>query len=174
MTKDEFKTRVLPVKDKIFRLAFALLKSRSRAKDAVQDVYLKLWNMRRKLPKYNSVEALAITITKNTCLDTLRSYRNRNQNKCGIEKMTILDDRNNPVQEIEQKERFKQVHDNIKGLPDQQRLILHLREIEQYTYDEIEEITDMSRNNIRVTLSRGRKKVKEEYQKNQHYEGGKD
>lgn len=174
MRKEEFKTHLLPVKGKIYRLALTMLSSRTEAEDTVQDVYVKLWNMRQTLAEYKSIEALAVTITKNLCIDKLRSYRSRNQNDGGLEMMTLAgSERYNPEQQAELNESMKQVQSIINRLPDQQRMVLHLRDIEQYTYDEIEKMTDMKRNNIRVTLSRARKSVRNEYFKQQDYENRK-
>ena len=85
MDKQEFKTLVLPSKGKLFRIALSLLSSREEAEDTLQDVFLKLWHMREKLPQYNSVEALAVTMTKNLCLDKLRSYKHRKQDDGEVE-----------------------------------------------------------------------------------------
>lgn len=171
MTKEEFKARVLPVKGKLFRLAVTMLNGRQEAEDTIQDAYLKLWNMRERLSEYNSIEALAVTVTKNLCLDKLKSYRNRKQNDGGLEYMQLASTgQNNPAETIELNESLRHVHEIIGQLPDQQRLVIHLRDIEQYSYEEIAEMTGLKVNNIRVALSRARKNVREEYQKKQNYE----
>lgn len=171
MTKEEFKTRVLPVKGKLFRLAVTMLSSRHEAEDTIQDAYLKLWNMRERLSEYSSVEALAVTITKNLCLDKLRSYRNRKQNAGGLEHMQLVSaEQNDPAKTLELNESLQEVHELIAGLPDQQRLVIHLRDIEQHSYEEIAKMTGLKVNNIRVALSRARKSVREEYIRKQNYE----
>ncbi|HKK45302.1 MAG TPA: RNA polymerase sigma factor [Balneolaceae bacterium] len=171
MTKEEFKTRVLPVKGKLFQLAVTMLNGRQEAEDAIQDVYLKLWNMRERLSEYHSIEALAVTVTKNLCLDRLRSYRNRKRNAGGLEHMQLVSaGQNDPAETVELNESLQHVRDIIARLPDQQRLVIHLRDIEQYSYEEIAEITGLKVNNIRVALSRARKSVRKEYVKKQNYE----
>jgi len=138
-------------------------------------LYLKLWNMRLELTEYDSVEALAMTMMKNLCIDELRSYRHRNVNDEVIEQDKIsAGDRHNPGRNMEINESLGQVRKIIRQLPERQRLILHLRDIEQYSYDEIETMTEMSRNNIRVTLSRARKRVHQEFLKIQDYDYQKD
>jgi RNA polymerase sigma-70 factor (ECF subfamily) len=170
METEEFKSLVLPFKDKLFRLADTMLDNRPESEDVIQDVYLKLWNMRAELSKYNSVEAFAVTVTKNLCIDKLRSYRSKNQNEDGLEQIKIPSEINNPEYTFELKESLQQVHEIIRTLPKQQSVVLHLRDIEQYSYDEIEGMTGLSRNNIRVTLSRARKKMREKYLEKYHYE----
>lgn len=170
MKPNEFKSQLLPVKGKLYRLALTLLNSGPEAEDTVQDVFLKLWNMRAELSQYNSIEALAVTMTKNMCIDKLRSYRQRHQNDGGLDSVSLNSDgHHTPDRVLETSEQLQQVQHIVSQLPEQQRLVLHLRDFEQYNYDEIEEMTELSRNNIRVTLSRARKYVREQYLKREEY-----
>lgn len=170
MTKEDFKALVLPSRDKLFRIALSLLSDRQEAEDTLQDAYLKLWNMRDKLPEYNSAEALAVTMTKNLCLDKLRSYRHRKRDDTEIETMHVSTDLPDPATTTELSESSASIHSLVQTLPDQQRLIMHLRDIEHYSYDEIEKLTGLTRNTIRVNLSRARKSVRQQYLKQQNYE----
>lgn len=169
MTKEQFKILVMPSKAKLLRLAIALLSDRQEAEDTLQDAFLKLWHMREKLSEYKSVEALAVTMTKNLCLDKLRSYRHRKQNANEFESMHLVSEFPDPAKTTELSESSASIQSIIRTLPDQQRLVMHLRDIEQYSYDEIEELTGLARNNIRVNLSRARKTVREQYLKRQNY-----
>jgi RNA polymerase sigma-70 factor (ECF subfamily) len=53
----------------------------------------------------------------------------------------------------------------ILKLPDLQRTVMQLRDIEQLSYEEIAEVTELKINAIRVNLSRARKKVRDEFLK---------
>jgi len=75
MNQNEFMQLVNPFKDKLFRVAKRLLVSTEEAEDATQEVLVKLWNRNEILDEYISVEALAMTMTKNYCLDQLKSKR---------------------------------------------------------------------------------------------------
>ncbi len=78
MTQTEFLNTVLPFKDKVFRLAKRLLVSKEEAEDATQEVLLKLWNNKGKISNYKNVEAFSMTMTKNFCLDKLKSKQAQN------------------------------------------------------------------------------------------------
>jgi len=173
MTKEQFKSTVMPSKGKLFRIAVSLLSNQQEAEDVLQDLYLKLWNMREKLPEYNSVEALAVTMTKNLCLDKLRSYRHRKQNDTEVEDMNVKTGIPDPELQMELSESSISIHRLVQQLPEQQQLVMHLRDIEHYSYDEIEAMTGLSRNSIRANLSRARKKVRQQYLKQQNYENRK-
>ena len=170
MTKKEFKTHVLPTKATLYRLALGMLHSRQEAEDVIQDVYLKLWNMRGELLEYNSIEALAVTVTRNLCVDRLRSYRNRKKNDGGLENILLSsNDRHDPVHSLEMNESMQCIRACIEDLPKQQRMLIQLRDIELYSYEEIADMTGLKVNNIRVALSRARKSVREEYERIQNY-----
>jgi RNA polymerase sigma factor (sigma-70 family) len=78
MKQNDFIDAVLPFKDKLYRLAKRILVSSDEAEDAVQEVYLKLWKGRERIQKYKSPEAFAMTMTKNYCLDRLKSKQASN------------------------------------------------------------------------------------------------
>ena len=69
-----------------------------------------------------------------------------------------------------QKDMIKQVKELMERLPEQQKTILHLRDVEGYEYKEIKEITGFELNYIRVNLSRARKSIKESLLKLQENE----
>jgi len=151
-------------------VALSLLGNRQEAEDTLQDIYLKLWNMRERLAEYDNVEAFAVTMTKNLCLDKLRSYRSRMQDDAELETRPIRSVTPDPGRAAELSESMQVIHGIFETLPDQQKLIIHLRDIEHYSYEEIREITGLTVNNIRVSLSRARKTVRKEYLKQQNYE----
>jgi len=167
MTVEKFKSELLPKKNKLFRLALFLLKNREEAEDTVQEIYLKLWDMRDSLNKYSNMEAVMMTMTKNRCLDKIKTKREKfgsfNEE---INKQSLI----NPMEQSIQKDMIKQVKELMERLPEQQKTILHLRDVEGYEYKEIKEITGFELNYIRVNLSRARKSIKESLLKLQENE----
>ncbi len=167
MTIKEFKIKLLPLKNKLFRLSLSLMNNRDDAEDAVQEVYIKIWEMQHKLNNIKNIEAFMMKVTRNLCLDKLKSKRNRflslNED---ITKHAFSD----PYDITEQADLVKNVKQVMQQLPEQQRTIVHLRDIEGCNYDEIIEITGWDMNYLRVNLSRGRKRIKETILKLQHYE----
>jgi len=158
MTTEAFKTELLPKKNKLFRLALFLLKNREEAEDTVQEIYLKLWDMKDNLAKYNNIEAVMMTMTRNKCLDKLKAKRE----KFGSLNEEINNQPSiNPLEQSIQKDMVTRVKELMNRLPEQQKTILHLRDVEGYEYKEIKDITGFELNYIRVNLSRARKSIKE-------------
>ncbi len=166
MNQSDFLKVVLPFKDKVFRLAKRLLVSREEAEDATQELLFKLWKSREKIADYNNVEAFAMTMTKNYCYDRLKSKQASNLTLVHSnykEKDTSLD------KKIEHQDSVNQVHQLIEKLPEQQKIILQLRDIEQYDFEEICKMVDMKPTAVRVALSRARKTIREELIKKHNY-----
>lgn len=166
MKQSDFLTAVLPFKDKVFRLAKRLLVSTQEAEDATQELYFKLWKNKEKLSGYKNVEAFAMTMTKNYCFDRLKSKQASNLTLVHTnykEKETSLD------KKVEYNDSVNQVHRLIETLPEQQKIIIQLRDIEQYDLDEIYTMVDMKPTAVRVTLSRARKTIREALIKQHNY-----
>ncbi|MFC7443852.1 RNA polymerase sigma factor [Mesoflavibacter profundi] len=166
MTQTEFLNTVLPFKDKVFRLAKRLLVSKEEAEDATQEVLLKLWNNKGKISNYKNVEAFSMTMTKNFCLDKLKSkqaqnlkiiHSNYQDHTVALQKQVELNDSLSWVGKI------------IESLPEQQKMVVQLRDIEQYDFEDIAKMLDMKPTAIRVALSRARKTIREELTKTHRY-----
>lgn len=166
MNQKDFLKIVLPFKDKVFRLAKRLLVSTEEAEDAVQELLLKLWKNKKQIPNYKNVEAFAMTMTKNYCLDRLKSKQATNLR---LVHSNYSEKGKSLEKNYENKDSLKQVYKLISKLPKQQQLIIQLRDIEQYSFDEIEKITGLKPTTIRVNLSRARKKIREELIKIHNY-----
>jgi RNA polymerase sigma-70 factor (ECF subfamily) len=166
MNHSEFVQLISPFKDKVFRLAKRLLVSTEEAEDATQEILVKLWTKNESLDVYNSVEAFAMTMTKNYCLDQLKSKRAGNLR---IVHTNFTDREPSLDKKVEDGDSLNWVEKIIDQLPEQQRLIIQMRDIEQYEFEEIAKILNMNETAIRVALSRGRKTIREFMTKTHSY-----
>ena len=160
MKSSEFKLLVMPYSSRLFRMAYSLMNCREEAEDIVQEVYVKLWGMRKELPGYKSIEALSIRITRNLCLDQLRRRR-VNLDAMKAEKLNQDNYPETPSETLENREKAELVHKLIEALPEPQRSLVHLRHLEGKEYEEIAEMVNMNVNAIRVSISRARKQMRE-------------
>jgi len=161
MNAAEFKNLILPMSGKLHHFAYLLLRETGEAEDAVQEVCLKLWKIRGSLEQYNSIEAFAMKVTRNWCLDRLKAKK-----PVYIDSYHAWFDRkseeSDPQKLLEHADKLKLLHVLLDKLPEQQRLIIQLRELEGMDFEEIAEVMDMNINAIRVSLSRARNKIREE------------
>jgi len=166
MNQKEFMLLVNPFKDKVFRLAKRLLVSTEEAEDATQEVLVKLWNKNESLEEYKSVEAVAMTMTKNYCLDQLKSKRANNMK---IVHNNFTDREASVQQKVEDRDTWNWVEKIMNDLPEQQKLIVQMRDIEEMEFEEIGKILEMNESAIRTALSRARKTIRETMIKTNHY-----
>ncbi len=158
MDQLEFLDVVMPFKDKLFRLAKRLLVSKEEAEDATQEVILKLWTKNKDFMSYNNVEAFAMTMTKNFCLDRLKSKQAGNLK---LVHSNYQDENASLQKQLEARDSVDWVQKIMEELPEQQKLVLQLRDVEEYEFEEISEMLDMQPTAVRVALSRARKAVRE-------------
>lgn len=166
MTQTDFVKLVMPFKDKVFRLAKRLLVSHEEAEDATQEILMKLWNNKQQIEEYKNVEAFSMTMTKNFCLDRLKSKQAQNLK---IVHSNYQDNATSLQKQVELNDSVAWVSKIIEQLPEQQKIILQLRDIEQYEFEEIASMLDMNETAIRVALSRARKTIREQLTQTHHY-----
>ena len=158
MELKQFKIDVLPLRDKLLNYARKLTEDPSDAEDAVQEIMLKLWNMRQKLDEYQSIEALAMTMTHHLCMDIWRAKR---PDSLSLEQVQAPSQSATPERLLEEKDEFRLMREIINSLPTLQRTIIQMKDVQEYETEEIAEITGCSAEAIRSNLSRARKKVRD-------------
>jgi RNA polymerase sigma-70 factor (ECF subfamily) len=166
MTQADFVKLIMPFKDKVFRLAKRLLVSNEEAEDATQEILMKLWNNKESIEEYRKVEAFSMTMTKNFCLDRLKSKQAQNLK---IVHSNYQDNNTSLQRQVELNDSVDWVAKIIEELPEQQKMVLQLRDIEEYEFEEIAKVLDMNETAIRVSLSRARKTIREKLTNTHRY-----
>jgi RNA polymerase sigma-70 factor (ECF subfamily) len=127
---------------------------------------MKLWKNKQKIAEYKNVEAFSMTMTKNFCLDRLKSKQAQNLK---IVHSNYQDNNTSLEKQVEARDSVDWVSKIIEELPEQQKIILQLRDIEEYDFDEIAKVVDMNPTAIRVALSRARKTIREKLTNTHRY-----
>lgn len=130
------------------------------AEDAVQNLYLKLWEKRRELDTVIAPEAYSRTLLKNICIDRWRAMRNHDE----VGELPADEIAADSPPDIERREADECLEKFLAGLPQQHSRVMQMR-MNGCSFEEIESVTELSQVNIRVIISRIRKKFREEYYK---------
>jgi RNA polymerase sigma-70 factor (ECF subfamily) len=162
MTRNVFNDIIHKLNRKLFVIAYRILKNRQESEDVVQEVFMKMWIMKDKLDDYDNIDALAVTMTRNSCIDLLRKWKYVNAEKDGSDTMTA-DQSPTPFEQLVSSETREIVSGIIDDLPGTWRDLVQLREINGISYEEIARQNGMNINNLRVILSRARQMIKEKY-----------
>jgi len=160
MELDEFKTRILPLKDKLYRFALSILHSREDAEDLIQEVLLKIWNGQILLERMDNPTAYCMTMTKNMALDRLKQAH-RKTAYLPIEQHNTAEEET-PLTELQQRERRQLVERLIRQIPLKLQMLIQLRDIEGESYRDIAQQLKLSESQVKTNLFRARKLLKQQ------------
>lgn len=165
MDSKEFSQVVMPHSRRMFAVAFRFLQRPEEAEDLLQDVMMKLWQIRDSLPPDKELLPFLLTVVRNLCLDRLRSRQIKDDT---IEDVDISLDYLQPLDiddKVEEKDRLRHLLGLINQLPPDQQKVLRLRAIDDLSTDEIAKQLNITPENVRQLLSRARKRLREMAQK---------
>ena len=165
MDQEQFIQTVVPLRKRLMLYSRSFLENPEDAEDIVQEVMMKLWNMRSELDKYNSIPALAIQVTKNLCLNRIKVLKRKTES---LEQLSSESDMTSPYKQLEHKDDVIHLMKIIDRLPNLQQTVLRMKHIDGFEIDEIADITGSTLEAVRMNLSRARKKVKDLFLKNQN------
>lgn len=166
MTADRFRDDFMPLSDGLFRLAYSILNSKEEAEDAVQELYLKLWQSEDDLPDVRNPKAYCLTLMRNFCIDRLRSHQFKD--KCSIDGVQqsaegLQIEQPPEDRRFSDRQRLKEIAASIEHLPPRERMVLKMKVMEDLSYEQIQERTGLPNLTLRVLLSNARKKLRKEY-----------
>lgn len=161
MQEISFRDDILPLKDKLFRLALRITFDRAEAEDIVQDTMIRVWNKREEWSQFDSVEAYCMTVARNLAID--RSQKKEAQNTGITPEMEEVSIASGPYDRLVNKEQLHLIHRLINELPEKQRLIMQMRDIEGESYKDIANVLNLTEEQVKVNLFRARQKVRQKY-----------
>lgn len=157
MTYEQFCDIYLPLTDGFYRVAYYILESEPDARDAVQDLFIKLWNSRDTLDSVHNPMGYGIRLLKNLCIDRIR--KESRQARADLSEEIPADDTADGPQAA--KEQAERVMRAVRKLPERQRAVLEMKLLRGMSNEQISEETGMSNLAVRVMISRARTKIKE-------------
>lgn len=156
MSTEDFKDQILPLSDRIYPMAARMLNSQENAEDAVQEIMLKLWDRRKQIGQHPNIPAFVFLTARNHCLDLLKKS-NPDFETSDKPFMRLADaSEQNSLEWSELTAIIKQI---LQELPEQQREVMLMRDIDGYEFSEIAAATALKVEHVRVLLSRARKQV---------------
>ena len=168
MKEISFRNDVLPLKNKLFRLAMRITLNREEAEDIVQETLIKVWNARDKWQQMDSIEAYSLTVARNLSLDHRKKMDNQNAS-LEDEKTERPDTTTNPSERMVQQDKLDIVKRIIDKLPEKQRSCLQLRDIEGKPYKDIAAIMGITEDQVKVNIFRARQNIRQRFQQFDRY-----
>lgn len=159
MQSKEFYQQIAPYKDKLFRYALKILGNTYDAEDILQETLIKIWKKKEQFKDIDNKEAWCMTVIRNMCFDKIRSAK-RKQTTDIEEQFGVKDNIDSAQVSLEKKEIVERILKEINKLPEKQREVMYLRDVEGYSYQEISEMTPYSLDQIKVNIFRARQYVR--------------
>ena len=160
MTSAEFQTLASTLRPRLLAQATRYLRDSAEAEDIVQDAMLKMWVLHDQL--IGNAEAFASVLVRNLSLNRLRQlHRMQTLTEMDLLEMERLDAESRSQQDTD--EQVAQLMTLVEALPDRQKTILRLHDLEGMDYDEIAQVTGLSAASLRQTVSRARRLLRLRY-----------
>lgn len=161
MTAERFRKEYLPLQDELYRVAFYLLESTPDAEDAVQDLYLRLWDAADALDGISSPKAYCIRLLRNICVDKLRRCRPDGEEKLPLQ----ASDEALPDERLDGRQRLEAAIGRMSTLSESERTVLMMKVFDNLSYEQIQKRTGLSYLSLRVHLSNARRKIRKSIDK---------
>ena len=163
MTHAIFKETVFCLKDEMYRFAKRFVMSSDEAEDVVQDLMVKFWQKKEEIAAFGNIKSYAMRSVKNECLNRLKHH----DVKMGFADFQL---HRSELYQIETNNLKEHILDFIRQLPEKQKAVIHLKDVEEYDISEIAELLEIEENAVRVNLMRARQKIKEQITQLMNYE----
>ena len=172
---DCFTTLVRRYQDRLYNLAYRVLTNEEEAEEVVQDTFLRIHEGASNFRTSNVFAGWLFRIAHNACLDILRTRQKEIGNlsfddtqpiRDGVEKtrlvlQQIADGKVGPEENVRLQEQAQLIEESLKELPDEQRVVVVLRDVEGFSYEEIASIVGSSAGTVRSRIHYGRLKLRE-------------
>jgi RNA polymerase sigma-70 factor (ECF subfamily) len=171
--ENAFDKLVIKYKDRVFNLCYRFLENYEEADDATQEAFVRVYSGLKHFRFASAFSTWLYRIAVNICKNKFLSLEYRLKRKTmhlevarddpeqdtGV--LEIKDNSLSPDREVERREREKIIEEAIASLPEQQRLVVVLRDIQGLSYEEIAKITGYNLGTVKSKLSRGRLSLRE-------------
>lgn len=161
-----YNTLVLHYQDLAFSVAYRIMGEPDSAADAAQDAFIKAY---KKLDSFKggNFKAWLMRIVTNNCYDMLKSAKRKRESS--LDEITeanessrlLIAQADRPEAQQQQQEMLQAIQHCLDGLPDDQRIVAVLCDVEGYDYQTAADISEVSLGTVKSRLSRARGKLRD-------------
>ncbi|HYG57903.1 MAG TPA: sigma-70 family RNA polymerase sigma factor [Symbiobacteriaceae bacterium] len=150
---------------KTYNLAFRLMGNHADASDAAQEALVRIYTRIHNFRGDSAFSTWLFRVVTNTCLDELRR-RGRlrhasldcpmTTDEGNVARQMLVDEADTPIERAERHEVQAAVHRAIQRLPEDYRVVIVMRDLHDYSYQEIAELLSTSLGTVKSRLHRAR------------------
>lgn len=164
MGEKEFESRAIELREKAIATCLSCGADAMQAEDVAQDVLLRLWQLRDTLDRYRSLEALVVVMARHN-LASLHRNDNNNVPIMSVNPKQLKSQLITPDDSLISSQEVAWLNSAMQRLPSTQYAVLHMRQVECLSYDEIACRLGIENSTARSLLSRARFKLLDEIKK---------
>ena len=149
---------------RVFTLAVYLLGDREEAEDVTQDVLVRLWRKGHQVDP-ERIGSWLVRVTKNACVDAIRRRGSGIRGVTDVRHEALPEVPSNipgPEALAKSSQLGGRILDALEKLSEPHRSVVILREVQGLSYQEIGDALEIPVSSVRVTLHRGRRRLREE------------
>ena len=146
--------------DRLFRIAYYYVKREELAQEIVLDVFMRLWDQRKKLPEINNIEDYCFILTKNASLNYLeKEAKHMSQSSGQLSESTSHTD--SPEETLISDELFARYVKALDRLPERCReVFIRIRE-EKQSYAQVADELGISVKTVDAQLQKALTRLRE-------------
>ena len=173
---DAFERIVELYQNKVYSLVCHMMKNQNEVEDIAQEVFIKIYKNINKFQGKSSFYTWIYKITANTCLDELKKKKKviyldeKIKTEDGEIDVEIASDDKGQDQLYEEKEFQEKIKYYINKLEPKQKMMIVLRDIKGFSYEEISEITGQKLGTVKSQINRARLKLRKLLEKDGTFE----
>jgi len=157
--KAAFGQLINPYERLLYNIAYKYMGNPEDAKDIAQDSLIKIYLNIKSCNSIDTFKAWAVKITVNTALDALRKRVRKSTEILEEHRAPAADE---PEHKLMHSENIRRVKEAINSLPEDQRTLVILRDLEGLSYDELSKVTGVALGTVKSRLSRARLTLREQ------------
>ncbi len=174
-----FEELIIGYEKLIYNIAFRMFSNTEDAKDISQEVLIKVYKNIDKCKNIKYFKSWLCTVTNNACIDELRRRKGKEaisldetlNNEEGAKVMQVASDEPTPLDVALNKEQSSEIQQALNKLSEDYKMLIILRDINGFTYNELAEITKSNLGTVKSRLSRARIALREILKQEQTTDG---
>jgi RNA polymerase sigma factor (sigma-70 family) len=149
-------------KDKVFSLCFRYLQQQQEAEDAVQDIFVKVYQKKDSFKAEAQIGTWIYRISINHCLDILKTRKRKREWLHIISFLPFINEHSISEKKIEDKESEKSLQQKLLSLPERQLTALVLNKLEEIPIEKVAIIMNLSYKAVESLLQRGKQNLQKQ------------
>ncbi len=147
---------------RVFNVAYKFVGKHDEAEDLTQDIFIKIFKSLGTFDRRANFQTWLISVSRNLCIDHYRSVRKERQTidrDVDANELSPATHEPGPMAALEQRDRRSLLREALASLPESLRTAVVMRDIQEFSYQEIATRLDLPEGTVKSRINRGRNEL---------------